>query len=367
MSLTKKIKGLYGTACASAKKPFLYTALAAPLLASCPPPEEYLSSGREKAEQYTGNIHGKIIYAKNGINLITSDLSERLIAENLGHSYRGAEPKFSPDGIIIAYPSVHPSGSFTDRKYTFMDYTGAEFFTTQEFSSPADGDWLPSGSTFAFSAYLDGIYSYTMFSQEEQQILDSNNGTFDHSLAYSPNGNRIAFVHHEYGNNATIKVMNANGTNLKTLLNTSTTHDENLDIEWLNDSQFLFKKEEQGVYRVDISDINSPDIKKVISGNVDRMELSPNKQKLAIIVDSFFGATDVNIYNTPSWEFNTEIDYHEMKESLPLDVAWSPHNKNLAIITIGDLYLFSLPSDKLFILKDLQEDYDFERSVDWGK
>ena len=121
----------------------------------------------------------------------------------------GAGAEWSPTGNHLAYVTRN-SGELK-----ILDASGHPVFSTQKADSGFA--WSPDGATLVFCNAGDGIYTYTLGAAFAMKIHQSIPLTLDHEPRFSPDGQQVAFVHHDLGYFYDIRVMDKNGANVKTL------------------------------------------------------------------------------------------------------------------------------------------------------
>lgn len=101
--------------------------------------------------------------------------------------------------------------------------------------------WSSTERFVAYGVYLRGIDVCDLETHTVTRILQSQFETYDHNPVFSPNDSLIAFVHHEWGQLAWIKLMHRDGSNVITLTDTlKTKHDASLNLFWVSDHELLF-------------------------------------------------------------------------------------------------------------------------------
>ena len=160
-------------------------------------------------------------------------------------------PAWSPRGDAIAYVHVSPTEEYSIR---LMDPEGTPLGTvTDAFEGFANLAWSPDGKQLAFTAYgynpilgdVDGVLAINV-DGTEPRILFADSGTWPapglarfHDLAWSPNGDVIAFTafEDEWKNGRRVYVMDTDGSNVRRIecgLAWTT------DLEWSADGSVLF-------------------------------------------------------------------------------------------------------------------------------
>lgn len=126
--------------------------------------------------------------------------------------------------------------------------------------SNLDFKWAPDEKRIFFSCYIpygkgaEGIYSYCMKGWTHRKgIYTSGDFVYDHNPAISPDGKKIAFVHHESGNFYWICVMEEGGINKRELARGRSMHDENLELQWAGNNSLVYKLDsENTLYYINV-------------------------------------------------------------------------------------------------------------------
>src|SRR5205823_4004839 len=128
----------------------------------------------------------------------------------------------SPDGSKIAFattrdePSPDPAGN-TEIYVMNADGTGPTNLTNNP-ASDGDPAWSPAGNKIAFMTVRNGpdreIYTMNADGTGQTKLAD---GGVDTTLSWSPDGRKIAFNTPYSGEPHAIYTMNADGTNLTNL------------------------------------------------------------------------------------------------------------------------------------------------------
>jgi Tol biopolymer transport system component len=147
------------------------------------------------------------------------------------NEYTDAFPSWSPDGKRIAYVS----SSFRVNNQIFvMNADGSEQrqLTTDLPINPQDLQWSPDGTQFVFAAPTGGIYT---LKADGTGLTDIAQDSTAELPAWSPDGEKIAFVSRRDGNDD-VYVMNADGTQ-QTLLSNNRYNDG--DPAWSPDGRYI--------------------------------------------------------------------------------------------------------------------------------
>jgi Tol biopolymer transport system component len=149
------------------------------------------------------------------IFVLTKDGSVINLSKN---AYSDSEPAWSPDGQRIAFASTKDTDGYNSQIYV-MNADGSNpvrlTFTHGNPWHDYGPAWSPDGKKIAFYRYLGGsdrgseIFVMNADGTDEQRLTD--NAEFDGRPAWSPDGRRIAFQSHRDGNSE-IYVVNADGS-----------------------------------------------------------------------------------------------------------------------------------------------------------
>jgi len=218
---------------------------------------------------------------------VNSDGSNLKKVYNTPHLMYGNEIKlgdFSPDGKKFIFATSNKI-KITDLEGTVLD----EFDRGQNSRSEQDFTWTPDSKSILYGKYVDGIYKYDLSDKTIHEILSTSGYTYDHNPSMSPNLESIAFVHHEYGSEYTIYLMNPNGNNKTFLTNGSSNYDEQLCLTWLDNSHIIWKNTRNE--KIDYYDISNKKLTEVkLNVPFSEIKLSPDKGTLSLYNE------DWNIY-----------------------------------------------------------------------
>ncbi len=378
-TLSERVQSLYTGVSKHIGKLALSSALFLPLLQSCPPAEHSGGGLPGEIPPFTGTLQGDLAYTVDNeivcyhdgydwgdyysLFLLSSDLTEHLLARNSDYYWDDHHILWSPDNLFISYSARNMEDEHCyDGDPTILDTLGNTVYVPPFNTLWGETAWSPDGSTFLFSSYYYGIYAYNVGNSSTTQILTSQSATFDHSPAYSPNGERIAFVHHEYGSNGYVRMMNADGSNITPVALFDTDHDENLQLQWLDDTSFILKVESDGVYDVDVHDLQDITVTPRINQQMYELRLSPDKGMVAYTTPD----DDVYAAYTSSWHPFLIVPHSLLGQVH--DLTWAPDSSQLALITEDYLYLYDLPQRQLYTVKSLPPTAlaFFNRQVEWS-
>jgi TolB protein len=132
------------------------------------------------------------------------------------HSEGGIEPVFSPDGSQIA---VARKGALF---VVDVNGSGRTPLTKQSFGAAGKLDWSPDGSRILFHDYRDRLFTITPDGTELTQLA---RGKQLCSESFSPDGTKLLVLGNcESETDSYLQTMNADGTGLKRIPNTTGAH-----------------------------------------------------------------------------------------------------------------------------------------------
>jgi hypothetical protein len=142
---------------------------------------------------------------------------------------------WSPNGLYLAYA--------TQSGVTILNRDG-RIRSTLKFPTTARADdftWSNGGTKLAVGSYVDGIYVYNAVTNKTKRVLKTVGFTYDHCPTFSPDDSMIAYVHHEWGSEAWICIMRADGTGARQMSEQlSTRYDADLYLTWVRPDAILW-------------------------------------------------------------------------------------------------------------------------------
>lgn len=305
-----------------------------------------------------GKFPGLDNYSLWIINTDGSDL--QCLATNLSiASYLIEYELFSPNGLYLAYrEKILPDELNSDEQYKIITLNGDEKAKGQQtlrYLSDVDR-WSSNSSHIIYSRYVDGLYSLYLDGQEGK-IYDTKGFTYDHDPVYSPDGSQIAFVHHEYGTNYYIKLMDMDGTNLKTVddytNHTNSGSDVRLFLQWFPETTKLIYQLHRRLIVVDLDENVSKEVIR-IDTYFNFFKLSPDGKTIVYHANPEFYIADTN-----TWTANRIIP-DSVHSRFPhnftiVDAAWSSNSDFLIISTSEKLYFVLLDGQRF----EIPLNYDF--------
>ena len=124
------------------------------------------------------------------------------------------DPAWSPDGMTIAFVSLHVDSSHVSQLYT-MDPQGGQRtrLTDLKAGNALEPSWSPDGERIAFYASFGGAIDdeiYIVATDGSDLVRITNNTRSDSNPAWSPDGTRLAFVR-----DGIISTMDPDGTDVR--------------------------------------------------------------------------------------------------------------------------------------------------------
>jgi Tol biopolymer transport system component len=276
--------------------------------------------------------------------------NKQLLLEN---AYYISSPAYSPSGKMIA---IYYMKKQEDQiSLTIFNLTGQILMKTNCSNMMPSFSWAPDGNSVIYGNYFDGIYEFDIETEKKQQILDTNDGTFDHCPAWSPDKSKLAFVHHEFGGNFYVCLINFNRSKIPyqgedrynnhlnpeihLLVNGSSSHDYGFDLQWTPDGkkiifQLMSANTTGMIYIADVVNhsiviIRSP----LLSTYPGAVQLSPDGKKIAVTSGESLYLLDIN---------GTDLQKIIETDNFPTcNPTWSPDGRYLAFMSNKDLHIVS--------------------------
>ena len=170
--------------------------------------------------------------------------------------------QFSPNGQYLALATKRELSMIPGMAVLNRNGKIIRDFNCLGICSEEDFIWLPDGKNIAFGFYCDGINYFDLNKVDacgsilRQKLTEDVPLTYNHNPAVSPDGKTLAFVHHEWGKNASIwtvnlkSIENQPGYSDKIYRNKrngfefidgyKTSHDEDLSLSWLDNENLIF-------------------------------------------------------------------------------------------------------------------------------
>lgn len=232
--------------------------------------------------------------------------------------------RWSPNGAYLAFANQYPGKSID-----VVTSTGAPLTSLQQSDRPpwtigTDFFWTVDGNQLLYSVYFRGIYRHDVSSGNDTLLVSNSRETYVHCPALSPDGRRLAYLHHAYGMYGQIHLRDdvtdvTLGPSLTTWL-----HDENIDLAWIGEDALLFKIYNQGVLCL----TTDGTLQNVNSGIASLLRISPDGTRYAYVSNPdnpklYVGM--IGVWTTT--EYDIPASY-----TLNHDLAWSPDNDAVAFM-----------------------------------
>ena len=228
--------------------------------------------------------------------------------------------------------------------HAIMDLNGNILSTATDFGRNREVDWSNDDSHLIYSVYRKGIFKLNTDGTEET-LYRTSCFCYDHNQSYSPDGTRVAFVHHEYSYYYYIRIMDNDGSNLVTVDDynshgRSIAYDEQLLLQWFPDGNKLaYKVYGIGIIVVDLVQNTS---KLVVEANITDFKISLDGTMLFYCSDY----KDEFIVHTDTWEA-TRIDKAFCGNCKIIDSSWIG-NSGVILASSDALYYYEAESKGIY-------------------
>lgn len=192
----------------------------------------FTSDGRHVVfTRASGGLHPKVDQIKHS-DLVVMDLSgnnRRIVLRAPQYKADYENASFSPDGSKLVYE--HRRSQLVDPQtrralvVSSADGKRQQRITPWSLNAGDGADWSPDGTRILFRSYEDDnertqsqLYTIRPDGTELQQLTKFPDGTVLLSASFSPDGQQIVFGMGGKGGKADIFVMNADGTEIRPLL-----------------------------------------------------------------------------------------------------------------------------------------------------
>jgi len=224
------------------------------------------------------------LYTTN-IWLVNTDGSNPKKLWTLTGQYNDSKIRFSPDGNQVAFGAGDSSILISDLKGNILHTIP----TYNDFRASWDFTWTPDGSSLIYGGYYNpGVYRYNLATKTTDTLHQDSEFVYEHNLAVSPDGSKIANIRHSWGSQYQLFLMGANGENRTEITRgDGTSYDEDMRLGWIDNENLVFKiSPNQRLYRANISTMQVAEIIPGVSFMNDGISpsiwLSPDKSALAI-------------------------------------------------------------------------------------
>ncbi|MBS3157165.1 PD40 domain-containing protein [Candidatus Woesearchaeota archaeon] len=227
---------------------------------------------------------------------------------------------WSPDGNRVAYTSNgENSGSSRDDKICIVDLYGNQTTLIEGLSSTNDFDWSSYNTIIAGGFYMGkpGLFSIDANSGDITNLTEDRGG-FYLEPRWSPNGDKIAFVHN-LGGDCSIGVMDPNGDNERMLTDRVYDWSPSSELEWSpNGNKIAFSTKEKSLreyYLYVIDPISENGIRRLFVSSYGSFSWSPDGRKIV-----FSNSGNLNIINEDGSDNNPTASSSEYYYDSP---SWS--------------------------------------------
>lgn len=194
--------------------------------------------------------------------------------------------------------------------------------------------WSPDGDEAVFGSYTDGIYALST-SGVQREVMQTIGFTYDHNVCFDYNGSYMYWIHHEYGNQATL--YRATIAQFKAGFKfssaelivsfTSDNHDANIFFVPLANGTLLMSHSTK-IHLIDPVAKTMTDMSSKFDYGFNQIRMSPNKQYLA--VNDYEGIRILNASDFSQVK-TLNLKYQDT-------IAWSPDSDALACGKNDTLY-----------------------------
>jgi Tol biopolymer transport system component len=294
------------------------------------------------------------------------------VTSGTGNNYGFDPPVWSPSGNELAI-YVYDSGE--DYQWWAFDLTGKKLAkigetdnqTGGEAGSPEGVAWSPDGTSVIYGRYDDGIYETNIKTGKTREILTTTDYTYDHNPAWSPDGKKLVFVHHEFGNDFYVSLINFDerkvpytgedryenvfNPDFTLLASGNSEHDQPFRFQWTPDSRkiaFCVGDPTDSVATIDVIDTVTGTTDKIQPEGFDkfegcsRMTLSNDGQQLVfsddignLFVVSVDGSNMREIHNRDSKD----------PELSGYNPQWSPDDSQVAFYDSAGTGIYTINAD----------------------
>ncbi len=211
---------------------------------------------------------GDTIFVANLDGIITDTLALDYDDYLAGYRSYSGDIEYSPNRQYLAYTGDNYVVSIIEHDGDWVEGFGGN--RSQDFA------WSPGSDELTYGYYCGGLYQYRL---PEKWYGKITGGCYDHSPAYSPDGQKIMFLRNNWGKKAWLYTINTDGSGGRRIYGEFRTgFDEDINLHWLTDSTAVFKIGGKGIYEVVVPDSGSVAVTQVIADGIGSIRLSPDKK-----------------------------------------------------------------------------------------
>ncbi|MBU0598578.1 PEGA domain-containing protein [Patescibacteria group bacterium] len=198
-----------------------------------------------------------------------------------------------------------------------------------------DFRWSADSRYLAWGVYIKGIYLFDAQTQNVKLVYATSGYCYNHSPAFSPDGQWIAFAHHEWESRCWIYKVKIDGTGAKMISDRfGTLYDEWIDLNWV-DNDLLVYKTRSGLYTLNPSQSSAP--QKVIDDYLYRLAFSADGEHFAYCSD-YNGADSLHIGTTYNWTFSSGFAFDDIARI----ITWVPDQNAFLVYGYEGCYWLTL-------------------------
>ncbi|MGV8171111.1 MAG: hypothetical protein ACP5OA_00285 [Candidatus Woesearchaeota archaeon] len=228
--------------------------------------------------------------------------------------------------------------------------------------------WTPDSKSILFPKYTKGIYRYDVESKQISMIYKTTGFTYDHDPVMNKFDNRVAFIHHEYGDQYQIYVLDNNSGAVNLITSGAPTyHDDDLDLMWIDQNHLVYEnKKESKIYYVDTDTKSRKEIA-IEDGTLMYPILSPDMKTLALKSNKNIPYLSfLNVEDLQAGKINLRNSTIPTYLSVYSSMAWSPDSKYIATQGYFKTRIYDTNSKEYLFLEDSDFPTNFKNLIQIG-